>query len=216
VEVHCAHGYLVDQFLKGGINDRADEYGGSIANRCKFLMEVMGAVTGAIGAGRTSARISPIIDHLGAADSDPVALGVHVVRCLSPFRLAYLHITEPRLHAQGTDCGAPRTCHVYRREYSGGVVIGSGGFTRDEAMEAVRSGYADAVSFGRAFLANPDLPLRFYLDLPLNEYDRASFYTHDPVVGYTDYPTFDQSRLRTDPLPSPVLPISCNIPLEQI
>lgn len=186
VELHAAHGYLVDQFLKDGINDRTDKYGGSMENRCRFLFEIVNEIASEIGSQRTSVRISPIIDHIGAKDSDPVALGLHLVRGLSLLNLAYLHVTEPRFHSQGIS-DTEQDCKVYRDEYKG-VFMSSGGFTREEGMKAIRSGYTDLVSYGRAFLANPDLPLRFYFNLGLNKYDRSTFYTSDPVVGYTDYP----------------------------
>lgn len=218
MEVHCAHGYLVDQFLKDGINDRTDEYGGTVAKRCKFLLDVMSAVTGAIGAERTSARLSPIIDHLGASDSNPVALGVHVMHSLSPFDLAYLHVTEPRLQAHGTTPGAPQTCHIYRREYPG-VFMSSGGFTRGESIDAIRSGYSDLVSFGRAFVANPDLPLRFLRNLALNAYDRSTFYTHHPSLGYTDYPSVAAPACAVSPVRSSLSPatpqLSTHEPIHQ-
>jgi 12-oxophytodienoic acid reductase len=191
VEVHAAHGYLVDQFLKDGINDRTDQYGGSLENRSRFLMEVLAGIVGEIGAERTSVRISPIIDHIGAKDSNPVDLGLHVIRKLAPLGLAYLHVTEPRFHAQGVS-DTPQNCQVYRDEYRG-VFMSSGGFTREEGMKAIGSGYTDLVSYGRSFLANPDLPVRFYFNLALNDYDRTTFYTHD-CVGYTDYPSANISE----------------------
>lgn len=188
VEIHAAHGYLVDQFLKDGINDRTDEYGGSLENRCRFLMEVLSAVTSEIGCNRTSLRISPVINHLDATDSNPVDLGMYLVQKLSEsFKLVYLHMTEPRFHAQGVS-ETDQNCQVYRNAYKG-IFMSSGGYTRDEGMHAIRSAYTDLVSYGRLFLANPDLPHRFQLNLPLNNYDRSTFYTHDPCVGYTDYPT---------------------------
>lgn len=187
MELHAAHGYLVDQFLKDGINDRTDEYGGSFENRSRFLMEVLTAITTEVGHDRTSVRISPVIDHIGATDSNPVALGLHLIHKLAPFHLAYLHVTEPRFHAQGVSETSQNT-RAYREEYKPGVFMSSGGFTRDEGMKAIESGHTDLVSYGRSFLANPDLPIRFYCNLGLNEYDRATFYTHDPCVGYTDYP----------------------------
>jgi 12-oxophytodienoic acid reductase len=188
VEVHAAHGYLVDQFLKDGINDRTDEYGGSLENRCRFLMEVLMAVTSEIGCNRTSLRISPVINHLDATDSNPVDLGMYLVQKLSEsFNLVYLHMTEPRFHAQGVS-ETDLNCQVYRRAYKG-IFMCSGGYTREEGMQAICSGYTDLVSYGRLFLANPDLPHRFQLNLPLNNYDRSTFYTHDPYIGYTDYPT---------------------------
>lgn len=195
VELHAAHGYLVDQFLKDGINDRTDEYGGSFENRCRFLFDIINAIASEIGPQRTSIRISPIINHIGAQDSNPIGLGLHLVRKLSLLNLAYLHVTEPRFHSQGIS-NTEQNCKVYREEYKG-VFMSSGGFTREEGMKAIKSGYTDLISYGRSFLANPDLPVRFYFNLALNEYDRSTFYTSDPVVGYTDYPnaniTFDES-----------------------
>jgi len=186
VELHAAHGYLVDQFLKDGINDRTDEYGGSFENRCRFLFDIVNEIASEIGSQRTSVRISPIIDHIGAKDSDPEGLGLYVVRKLSLLNLAYLHVTEPRFHSQGIS-NTEQNCTVYREEYKG-VFMSSGGFTREEGMKAIKSGYTDLISYGRAFLANPDLPVRFYFNLALNQYDRTTFYTSDPVIGYTDYP----------------------------
>ena len=107
IEIHGAHGYLIDQFLKDGINDRTDEYGGSLANRCRFLMQVVQAVVSAIGAERVAVRISPAIDHLDAIDSDPLKLGLAVVERLNNFqkelgrKLTYLHVTQPRYTAYG-------------------------------------------------------------------------------------------------------------------
>jgi 12-oxophytodienoic acid reductase len=195
VELHAAHGYLVDQFLKDEINDRTDEYGGSFQNRCRFLLDIVNEIASEIGPQRTSVRISPIIDHIGARDSNPIGLGLYVVRQLSRLNLAYLHVTEPRFHSQGIS-STEENCRVYREEYKG-VFMSSGGFTREEGMKAIKTGYTDLVSYGRSFLANPDLPVRFYFNLALNEYDRSTFYTSDPVVGYTDYPNanikFDES-----------------------
>ena len=149
-------------------------------------------MTAEIGPERTSVRISPIIDHIGARDSDPVALGLHIIRQLSPLHLAYLHVTEPRFHAQGIS-DTPQNCQIYRNAYPG-IFMSSGGFTREEGMTAVATGYTDLVSYGRLFLANPDLPVRFYFNLALNDYDRTTFYTHDPIVGYTDYPSANISE----------------------
>ncbi|KAI5066050.1 hypothetical protein GOP47_0018674, partial [Adiantum capillus-veneris] len=101
VEIHGAHGYLIDQFLKDAINDREDEYGGSVENRCRFALEVMSAVVLEIGGQKTAMRISPIIDHLGAHDSDPIQLGLHLISRLNDMKLAYLHITEPRMTNKG-------------------------------------------------------------------------------------------------------------------
>lgn len=214
IEIHGAHGYLIDQFLKDGINDRKDEYGGSLANRCKFIMQVVNAVVEAIGAERVGVRISPAIDHLDAKDSDPLTLGLAVIERLNKLqqdhgsRLTYLHMTQPRYTAYGqTESGRHgseeeeaqlmRTC---RRAYQG-TFICSGGYTRQLGIEAVAEGDADLVSYGRLFISNPDLVLRLKLNAPLTRYVRATFYTHDPVVGYTDYP-FLNKEIAGSHLPS--------------
>eukprot|EP00253_Pinus_taeda_P017409 PITA_17409 len=197
VEIHGAHGYLIDQFLKNGVNDRTDEYGGSIENRCRFAREIVEAVAEEIGAERTAIRLSPIIDHNGATDSDCLALTRHLIRLLNRFALAYLHVTEPRFTREGIkQCGTTeaefmtaRMWSTVRGEYRG-ALMRSGGYVRESGMEAVSKGHADMISFGRLFISNPDLPLRFAIDSRLNEYDRSTFYTHHQVAGYTDYPFY--------------------------
>lgn len=191
--------------MKDGINDRTDEYGGSFANRCKFILQVVNAVVEAIGADRVGVRISPAIDHLDAKDSDPLTLGLSVIDRLNKLqqdhgsKLAYLHMTQPRYTAYGqTESGIHgseeeevqlvRTC---RRAYQG-TFICSGGYTRQLGIEAVAQGDADLVSYGRLFISNPDLVLRLKINAPLTRYVRATFYTHDPVVGYTDYPVLNK------------------------
>ncbi|KAL5065804.1 hypothetical protein RYX36_027541 [Vicia faba] len=200
IEVHGAHGYLIDQFLKDGINDRTDKYGGSLENRCRFLIQVVRAVVSAIGPERVGVRISPAIDHLDATDSDPLGLGLAVIERLNSLqkelgrKLAYLHVTQPRYTAYGkTEHGSKRDqegVHLTRklRIAYDGTFMCSGGFNRKLGMEAVARGDADLISFGRLFISNPDLPLRFKLNAPLNKYNRKTFYTQDPVIGYTDYP----------------------------
>ncbi|KAM5573512.1 12-oxophytodienoate reductase 3 [Rosa sericea] len=216
IEIHAAHGYLIDQFLKDGINDRTDEYGGSLANRCEFLIQIVQAVVEAIGANRVAVRISPAIDFNDATDSDPIGLGLAVIDKLNQLqynvgsKLAYLHVTQPRFFAQyngglaesdqDTDAQFMRTL----REAYQGTFMASGGFTRELGMETVASGDADLVSYGRNFISNPDLVLRFKLNAPLNKYIRETFYTDDPVVGYTDYPFLDKESVKEDEL-SPFL-----------
>ncbi|XP_052183520.1 12-oxophytodienoate reductase 3 [Diospyros lotus] len=201
IEIHGAHGYLIDQFLKDGINGRTDEYGGSLANRCKLIMQVVQAVVAAIGADRVGVRISPAIDHLDATDSDPLNLGLAVIERLNKLqhvlgsRLAYLHVTQPRYTAygqtesgrQGSEDEETMLMRTWRRAYQG-TFICSGGFTRELGIQAIAEGDADLVSYGRLFISNPDLVLRFKVNAPLNKYIRATFYTQDPVIGYTDYP----------------------------
>ncbi|RAL37041.1 hypothetical protein DM860_003963 [Cuscuta australis] len=202
VEIHSAHGYLIDQFLKDGINDRSDEYGGSIENRCRFLMQIVEAVSNAVGPDRLAIRISPAFDHMGASDSDPFALGLTIVEKLNNFqtkvgsKLAYLHVTQPRFVSYGKNkdgpiggCGEKEALLMrsLRKAYEG-AFLSSGGYTRQLGIDAVECGEVDLVAFGRLFMANPDLVLRFGCDARLNGYDRSTFYTFDPVVGYTDYP----------------------------
>ncbi|XP_061995883.1 12-oxophytodienoate reductase 3-like [Rosa rugosa] len=209
IEIHGAHGYLIDQFLKDGINDRTDEYGGSLANRCKFLIEIVQAVVEAIGADRVGVRVSPAIDHLDAMDSDPVSLGFAVIERLNKLqqnigsKLTYLHVTQPRYAAygqaesgkHGSDQDEAEFMRTLRKAYQG-TFMASGGFTRELGMEAVASGDADLVSYGRYFISNPDLVLRLKLNAPLTKYVRKTFYTQDPVVGYTDYPFLNNTSIK--------------------
>lgn len=190
MEIHAAHGYLLDQFLKDGVNDRADAYGGSLANRCRFPLEVVAAVAAEVGADRVGVRVSPYTDHMDAADSDPAALGVHVARALGEVGVLYLHAVEPRMR-RPTERGETRhSLRPMRDAFGPGrTFIVAGAYAREDGSAAVAAGgYADLVAYGRLFLANPDLPRRFQLDAPLNEYNRETFYTPDPVIGYTDYP----------------------------
>lgn len=207
IEIHGAHGYLIDQFLKDGINDRTDEYGGSINNRCRFLMQVIQAVVSAIGADRVGFRMSPAIDHLDAMDSDPHNLGLAVIERLNRLqsnigsKLTYLHVTQPRYTAygqtesgrQGTEEEEAELMRTWRRAYEGTFMC-SGGFTRELGIEAVAQNDADLVSLGRLFISNPDLVMRLKLNAPLNKYIRKTFYTQDPVVGYTDYPFLSNTK----------------------
>ncbi|KAL0908381.1 hypothetical protein M5K25_022872 [Dendrobium thyrsiflorum] len=210
VEIHGAHGYLIDQFLKDGINDRSDAYGGTLPNRIRFLAELVHSVTSAIGPSRVGVRVSPAIDHLEAHDSDPLSLGLAVAGKLNAIqytageKLAYLHVTQPRYTAYGQAeagrYGNPeeesRLMRAWRDAYDG-TFIASGGFTRELGEEAVAGGAADLVSYGRLFISNPDLPKRFMLNAGLNRYVRSTFYTQDPVVGFTDYPFMTEQRAQS-------------------
>ncbi|KAG9458074.1 hypothetical protein H6P81_002582 [Aristolochia fimbriata] len=210
IEIHGAHGYLIDQFLKDGINDRKDEFGGTIDNRCRFLLMVVESVATAIGASRVGVRISPAIDHLDARDSDPHGLGLAVIDRLNALqtqlgKLAYLHVTQPRYTAYGQTESAPhgsqedetRLMRSWRRAYKG-TFIASGGFTRELGREALVEGDADLVSYGRLFISNPDLVRRFDVNAHLTRYVRATFYSQDPVVGYTDYPFLEEGSKKLD------------------
>lgn len=194
VEIHAANGYLIDQFMKDGVNDRTDAYGGSMENRCRFAAEVIATVAGEVGAGRVGVRLSPFADYVDCSDSDPVALGLHVIRAvMNPLGVLYCHVVEPRMRVNPED-GKLTLQHMlmpFRRAFRGTFVV-NGGYDREEGDAAVANGYTDLVAYGRLFLANPDLPERFRNNAVLNKYDRSSFYTSDPVLGYTDYPFIDQ------------------------
>jgi 12-oxophytodienoic acid reductase len=187
VELHGAHGYLIDQFTKDGINDRTDEYGGSVENRSRFLLEIVAAVAKEIGAHRLGVRLSPFSHYADASDSDPVSHFTYLIQALQPFNLLYVHCVEPRVKGN-TDIETNESLEPIRKAWKHSTFIAAGGYSRDEANEAVKTGRADLIVFGRFFVSNPDLPLRFKLHAPLNHYDRSTFYTQDPVIGYTDYP----------------------------
>ena len=196
VELHSANGYLIDQFLQDGSNKRTDEYGGSIENRSRLLLEVVGALASVWGGNRVAVRIGPGGTWNGMSDSNPQALFAYVTDQLNHFGLAYLHIIEPRVKgnvviAEGQ---APIASEQLRKIFKGRI-IAAGGFEPDTAEAIVEKGDADAVAFGRHFVSNPDLPRRIKEGLKLTDYDRDTFYTFD-AYGYTDYPFYDD-KVRT-------------------
>jgi N-ethylmaleimide reductase len=196
VEIHGANGYLPDQFLQDNANKRTDAYGGPIENRARFLLEVTEAVVSVWGPGRVGYRISPSSTFNDMADSDPDATFGHVAEQLNKLDLAYLHVVEPRVKGDATRDNAENDHDVAAsqlREFFKGTIIAAGGFDRDSAEAILRRGDADLVAFGRAFLSNPDLPVRLRLGLPLNRYDRATFYGGDER-GYTDYPFYEGTK----------------------
>jgi len=190
VEIHAANGYLIDQFLKTGSNQRTDAYGGSIENRARLLVEVVKAVTDAIGGGRTGIRLSPVTPANDVVDADPQPLFDHVVRQLAPMNLAYLHLIEgatggPREMADRPfDYAALRA--AYRTDGGKAAWMVNNGYDRSLAEKALQDG-ADLVAFGKSFIANPDLVQRLRQGGPFNTPDRASFYGGGEK-GYTDYP----------------------------
>jgi len=185
IEVHGANGYLMDQFLRDSLNDRTDDYGGSIENRARLLVEVMQSIVAAIGAGRSGLRISPVTPSNDAAlDSDPQALFNHVVERLAPLGLAFLEVVEGQ--TGGPRDFAPFDYAALRQRFPG-AYIANNGYTRDMALAAVSEGRADLVSFGRDFISNPDLVRRLRLNAALNTVDRATLYGGE-AAGYIDYP----------------------------
>ena len=190
VEVHGANGYLLEQFLRDSINDRSDDYGGSVANRARLMLEVMKAVVGATGGGRAGLRLSPITPVNDAAqDSDAQGLYEHVVCELAPLKLAFLHLIEgqtggPRdLTSKGVK---PFDYAALRRLYAGAWMVNNG-YDRAMALQAVEGGAADLVAFGKPIIANPDLVRRLREDAPLNPLNMALLYGGG-AAGYTDYP----------------------------
>lgn len=187
VEIHGAHGYLIDQFLKDQVNDRTDQYGGSLENRCRFALEIVEAIVNEIGADKVGIRLSPFANYMEAGDSNPEALGLYIAKSLNKYGILYCHMVEPRMIKVGEKKECPHTLLPMRKAFNG-TFIAAGGYDRDEGNKAIAEGYADLIAYGRIFLANPDLPRRFELNAPLNKYNRETFYISDPVVGYTDYP----------------------------
>ncbi|MDT9001739.1 alkene reductase [Paucibacter sp. APW11] len=185
VEVHGANGYLIDQFLRDSINDRSDDYGGSIANRARLAVEVMAAIAKAIGADRSGLRLSPVTPVNDAGqDSQAQALFNHLAAQLAPLKLAFLHIIEGQ--TGGARDIAPFD-YPQMRQHFGGAWMVNNGYSREMALKAVAEGQADLVAFGRDFISNPDLVRRLRLNAPLQPLDRATLYGGD-AKGYIDYP----------------------------
>ena len=182
VEVHGANGYLIDQFLRDGSNQRTDEYGGSLENRARFLTEILEAVSGEIGCQRVGLRLSPLNSFNSMADSDPATLTRFLAEYLSKFELAYLHL----MRADFFGVQQADVVTIARENYRGHLMVNMG-YNTEEATQVVRDKVADSVAFGIAFLANPDLPARIKAGAELNTADQDTFYTSD-ARGYTDYP----------------------------
>ena len=191
VEVHAANGYLLDQFLRSSSNHRRDDYGGSIANRARLLLEVMRAIAGEIGGGRTGVRLSPVTPANDVRDDHPQALFEHVVRGLAPLGLAYVHVIEGATGGPREVEGQPLDYEALRKAYRDaggrGAWMVNNGYDGAMAKQALQRGTADLVAFGRSFIANPDLVERLRRDAPLNTPDRATFYGGG-AHGYIDYP----------------------------
>ena len=196
VEVHGANGYLLDQFMRSNINDRTDAYGGSVENRARLLVEVMNAIVAEIGAGRTGLRLSPVNPGNAAGqDVDAQALYSHVVAQMAPLKLAFLHVIEGA--TGGARNVAPFDYAALRRLFKQGNEHGAwvvnNGYTRAMALDAVASGVADAVAFGKAFISNPDLVQRLRDDTALAPLMRETLYGGG-AAGYTDYPALQPTE----------------------
>ncbi|MBD2330041.1 alkene reductase [Alkalinema sp. FACHB-956] len=189
VEVHGANGYLLDEFLRDGSNQRTGAYGGIIANRARFMLEVIDAVCTVWGSDRVGLRISPLNSYNSMIDSDPIGVCTWLATKLNEFNLAYLHVMRSDFaQQQQGDVLTPI------REYYQGTLIGNMGYSPEEANAAIAAGKVDAIAFGSLFIANPDLPERIQHNAAFNPPNPATFYTPGPE-GYTDYPTLASAAL---------------------
>lgn len=185
VQVHAANGYLLDQFLRDGTNLRTDNYGGAIENRVRLLAEVTARVADTVGADRTAVRISPNGDRQGVNDSNPEALFAAVAERLSTIGIAFLEVREPGFDGTFGQAERAPIAPLIRAAFTGPLVLNSD-YVGATAQTALDTGMADAITFGRTFLANPDLPRRLADNLPLAPDDQATWYTQGPD-GYIDY-----------------------------
>jgi len=190
VEVHMANGYLLDQFLHNGSNQRTDDYGGPVVNRIRLPLEVLDTVLQVWDKDQVGVRLSPYGTFNDMSDSDPVGLFNHLIEELNKREIAFIDMIEPRATTAGGDDtindAAPSTSDLFKKKFNG-IFISAGGYTPESAEQALEEHKADAIMFGRWFIANPDLPERIAKGVALNKYDRSTFYGGDEK-GYTDYP----------------------------
>jgi 2,4-dienoyl-CoA reductase-like NADH-dependent reductase (Old Yellow Enzyme family) len=185
VELHGANGYLLDQFLQDGSNHRTDEYGGPIENRARLMLEATDAAIAVFGAGRVGMHLAPRGDAHGISDSDPAATFGYVARELGKRRIAFIAARE---HV-GPDSLGP----TLKQEF-GGMFVANEALNRETGQQLLDEGKADAVAYGKLFIANPDLPVRFKLGAELNAPVPATFYAHG-AEGYTDYPALAMAEV---------------------
>jgi N-ethylmaleimide reductase len=192
VEIHAANGYLLDQFLRTGTNQRTDEYGGSLENRLRFPMMVVDAVLKVWGKERTGIRVSPTGSFNDMHDDHPVETYGAFAKALNQAGLAYVEVVEDSFQGNHANGRPEEVINAIRNGFSG-TYIANGGYTAEEARKRIEAGRCDLVSFGRPIIANPDLPERFRQSAPLNEWDGSTFYGGDER-GYTDYPTLSEAK----------------------
>lgn len=195
VEIHGANGYLLEQFLQNRSNQRTDAYGGSIENRSRIVLEVAEAVAAVFGADRVGIRLSPFGVANGSGEDEPLPLYTQLIARLARLDLAYLHLIEPRASGAGQaevdHQNVPFASELFRPHWPN-VLIAAGNYRPDTAAAAIEAGRADAIAFGRLFIANPDLPERARRGSELNAYNRATFYG-GAAEGYVDYPALEAS-----------------------
>jgi N-ethylmaleimide reductase len=190
VDIHGAFGYLIDEFLCSGTNQRTDEYGGSVENRSRFGLEVIEAVLEVWDSKRVGIKLSPSNLFNGMKDDNPPETFGYFISKLNDYNLAYLHLMEPQSDVSHLPNYITNVAEFFRPLYKG-TLIANAGMTKEKANKLIENGTADLVSFGSLFLANPDLTKRFELDAPLNEPNRKTYYTGGET-GYTDYPFLDE------------------------
>ena len=192
VQIHGANGYLIDQFLRDGANQRDDDYGGPIANRLRFMREVVAAVGGEVGIERASIRLSPIGEVQGANDSDNAALFTAAAGALEALSVPWIELREPGPQSTFIAVDEPPVSPAMRRVFSGKIVLNSD-YDGPSGAARMAQGVADAISFGRTFIANPDLVERIRTGATLNQWDSATFYTQGRE-GFTDYPRLGEQE----------------------
>ncbi|KQO08153.1 alkene reductase [Sphingomonas sp. Leaf242] len=193
VQIHAANGYLIDQFLRDNANFRTDEYGGGIENRVRLLREVAERVISVAGADRVSVRLSPNGDSQGVDDSNPEALFTAAAKALSDLGIAFLELREPGPDGTFGKTDVPKLSPAIRKVFKGVLIVNSDYTTVEEAQAALDSGNADAITFGRTFIANPDLPERLRTGAPLAKDDAKTWYSQGPE-GYIDYPALETAN----------------------
>ncbi len=192
VEIHGANGYLIEQFIKDGTNNRTDRYGGAVENRAHFVFEVIEAVGDEIGYNKTGIRFSPSGTSQGIHDSNVKHTYTYIINQLNDYDLAYIHLMEPMSDISGKQ-NYPKNVTEYFRGVYKGTIITNGNYDRKSGIKAIDNDTADLVAYARLFLANPDLPERFAKDIKLNEPDSDTFYGGDEE-GYTDYPFMKENE----------------------
>ena len=190
VQLHGANGYLIDQFLRDGTNHRSDDYGGSVENRLRLLVEATEAIATVIGPERTAVRLSPNSETQGVEDSDPNALFTAAAEALQPIGIAFRELREPGPQGTFGRSDIPPVSPAMRKVFTGPIILNSD-YDGEEAEAKLQAEEADAVSFGRPFISNPDLPHRIANKLELTPDDRATWYTQGPE-GYVDYPPAEE------------------------
>ncbi|KAB8076213.1 hypothetical protein BDV29DRAFT_170701 [Aspergillus leporis] len=192
VEIHGANGYLIDQFTQDTVNQRTDAWGGSVEGRARFALEVTRAVVDAVGADRTGIRFSPFSTFQGMRMKDPVPQFEYLARKTAEFKLAYVHLVEPRIAGNTeVDCAGGDSLDFFFEAYTNaGPIMVAGGYKAESAKEAVDLRYKDRdtlVAMGRPFTSNPDLPFKVKAGIPLRDYEREKFYLVKDPKGYIDY-----------------------------